>query len=222
MSTEDPRGAILQRDKTTYAIVPRTPAGLLNADILEALARVVRKFEIPIVKITSGQRLALVGLKKEEVEQVWQDLRLDVGRAIELCLHYVQACPGTAVCRFGQQDSLGLGVELEKTYAEREMPAKLKIGVSGCPMCCGESHLRDIGLIGKKNGWTITFGGNSGGRPRVADVLAVDLSREDALQLVDRCVAFYIANGKKKERTARMVERLGSEAVKEGIMGKGE
>lgn len=222
MNTEDPRGAILQRDKTTYAIVPRTPAGLLSADILEALARVVRKYEIPIVKITSGQRLALVGLKKEEVEQVWQDLSLDVGRAIELCLHYVQACPGTTVCRFGQQDSLGLGVELEKTYAERETPAKLKIGVSGCPMCCGESYLRDIGLIGKKNGWTVTFGGNSGGRPRVADVLAENLSREDALRLVDRCVAFYIANGKKKERTSRMVERLGSEVVKEGIMGTKE
>lgn len=218
MSTEDPRGAILQRDKTTYAIVPRTPAGLLSADILEALARVVRKYEIPIVKITSGQRIALVGLKKEEVEQVWQDLKLDVGHAIELCLHYVQACPGTAVCRFGQQDSLGLGVELEKLYAEIDTPAKLKIGVSGCPMCCGESYLRDIGLIGKKNGWTVTFGGNSGGRPRMADVLAENLSRKEALQLVDRCIAFYIANGKKKERTARLVERLGSEAVKEAIL----
>jgi NAD(P)H-nitrite reductase large subunit len=222
MSTEDPRGAILQRDKTTYAIVPRTPAGLLSVDILEALARVVRKYKIPIVKITSGQRIALVGLKKEEVEQVWQDLRLDVGRAIELCLHYVQACPGTAVCRFGMQDSLGLGVELERTYAEKETPAKLKIGVSGCPMCCGESYLRDVGLIGKKNGWTVTFGGNAGGRPRVADVLAEDLSREEALRLVDRCIAFYAANGKKKERIARLVERLGSEAVKEGIMGTKE
>lgn len=223
MSTDnDPRGAILQRDKTTYAIVPRTPAGLVTADILEALARVVRKFEIPIVKITSGQRLALVGLKKEEVEQVWEDLRMDVGRAFELCLHYVQACPGTAVCRFGQQDSLGLGLELEKTYAERETPAKLKIGVSGCPMCCAESYLRDIGLIGKKSGWTVTFGGNAGGRPRVADVLAENLNREEAVQLVHRCIEFYNGNGKKKERTARLVERLGSDVVRDGILGTGK
>ena len=223
MSTDnDPRGAILQRDKTTYAIVPRTPAGLVTADILEALARVVRKFEIPIVKITSGQRLALVGLKKEEVEQVWEDLRMDVGRAFELCLHYVQACPGTAVCRFGQQDSLGLGLELEKTYAERETPAKLKIGVSGCPMCCAESYLRDIGLIGKKSGWTVTFGGNAGGRPRVADVLAENLNREEAVQLVHSCIEFYNGNGKKKERTARLVERLGSDVVRDGILGTGK
>jgi len=220
MSSDDPRGAILQRDKTTYAIVPRTPAGLVSADILEALAKVVRKYEIPIVKITSGQRLALVGLKKEEIEQVWQDLKLDVGRAIELCLHYVQACPGTAVCRFGQQDSLGLGLELEKIYAEKETPAKLKIGVSGCPMCCAESYLRDIGLIGKKSGWTVTFGGNAGGRPRVADVLAENLSREEAIRLVERCIDFYNASGKKKERTARMVQRLGSDAVRQGIVGE--
>lgn len=220
MSSDDPRGAILQRDKTTYAIVPRTPAGLVSADILEALARVVRKYDIPIAKITSGQRLALVGLKKEQVEQVWQELELDVGRAIELCLHYVQACPGTAVCRFGQQDSLGLGLELEKTFAEMETPAKLKIGVSGCPMCCAESYLRDIGLIGKKSGWTVTFGGNAGGRPRVADVLAENLSREEAIQLAERCIAFYNASGKKKERTARMVERLGSDAVRQGVLGQ--
>jgi NAD(P)H-nitrite reductase large subunit len=218
MTTEDLKGAILQRDKKTYAIVPRTPAGLVTADILEAIARVVRKYEIPIVKITSGQRLALVGLEKGDIDKVWEDLKLDVGRAIELCLHYVQACPGTAVCRFGQQDSLGLGIELEKMYVEQEMPAKLKIGVSGCPMCCAESYLRDIGLFGKKSGWTVTFGGNAGGRPRVADVLAENLSRQEAIDLVDKCVSFYRKNGKKKERTARMVERLGIEAVRADVL----
>jgi len=219
MTTDELRGAILQRDKTTYAIVPRTPAGLLSADVLEALAAVVRKYSIPIVKITSGQRIALVGLDKEDIERVWDDLRLEVGRAIELCLHYVQACPGTTVCRFGQQDSLGLGLELEKIYADREMPAKLKIGVSGCPMCCAESYLRDIGLFGKKSGWTLAFGGNSSGHPRVADVLAENLSRDEAIALVEKCVLFYRNNGKKKERTARMVERLGVEAVRAGILG---
>jgi len=220
MTTDELRGAILQRDKTTYAIVPRTPAGLLNADVLEALATVVRKYSIPIVKITSGQRIALVGLDKEDIERVWDDLRLEVGRAIELCLHYVQACPGTTVCRFGQQDSLGLGLELETIYADREMPAKLKIGVSGCPMCCAESYLRDIGLFGKKSGWTLTFGGNAGGHPRVAEVLAENLSREEAIALVEKCVVFYRNNGKKKERTARMIERLGAEAVRAGILEK--
>ena len=103
--SEHPKGAILQRDKTTYAIVPRTPVGLVSVDDLERIVKVVRKYEIPVVKITSGQRFALVGIKKEDVDKVWEDLGMDVGKATELCLHYVQACPGTAVCQFGVQAS---------------------------------------------------------------------------------------------------------------------
>ena len=143
---EHPTGAILQRDKETYAIVPRTPVGLVTPDDLEALAGVARKYSIPVIKITSGQRFALVGLKKEDVDSVWQELGMDVGKATELCLHYVQACPGTAVCKFGVQDSLGLGTAIEGFFTEMELPAKVKIGISGCPFCCGESFVRDIGI----------------------------------------------------------------------------
>ncbi len=215
--SETPDGAILQRDKTTYAIVPRTPVGLLSADILEALARVVRKYEIPVVKITSGQRMALVGARKDDIEKIWNDLGTDIGRAVELCVHYAQACPGTAVCKFGIQDSLGMGVELEKIYLGVDFPAKIKFGVSGCPFCCGESYMRDIGLIGKKKGWTLIFGGNSGGKPRIGDVIGEDLSREEVMDLAQKCLDFYQENGKKKERTARFVERVGLDALKEAI-----
>ncbi len=215
---ETPRGAILQRDKETYAIVPRTPVGMVSPETLEAIARVVRKYEIPIVKITSGQRLALVGMRGEDVERIWQDLKMDVGRAVELCLHYVQACPGNSVCRFGVQDSLGLGMELEERYAGIDLPAKLKIGVSGCPMSCAESYLRDIGCIGRAKGWLVTFGGNAGGRPRIADEVARNLSRDDAIALVGRLVEFYRQEGKRKERTARLVDRIGIEAVKKAVL----
>ncbi len=215
----NPYGAILQRDKKTYAIVPRTPVGLVTPEVLEAIVRVVKKYDIPIVKITSGQRLALVGLKEEDLGRVWEDLRLDVGRAIELCLHYVQACPGNSVCRFGVRDSLGIGLELEKRFASQEMPAKLKIGVSGCPMCCAESYLRDVGLIGKAKGWVVTFGGNAGGRPRIGDVIAQGLVREDAVALVQRLVDFYRKEGKKKERAARFAERLGIETIRQAVVG---
>jgi len=165
-------GAILQRDKKTYAIVPRTPLGIVTPQGLESIAQVVKKYNIPVVKITSGQRMALVGLKEEDVAPAWKDLGMDVGRATELCVHYAQACPGTAVCRLGVQDSLGLGTELEDLFTGMELPAKVKFGVSGCPMCCGESFVRDVGVLGKKKGWTVIFGGNSGGRPRVGDVVA--------------------------------------------------
>jgi NAD(P)H-nitrite reductase large subunit len=214
---KEPRGAILQRDKKTYAIVPRTPSGMVSPEILEGLTRVVRKYNIPIMKVTSGQRLALVGIKGEDIDTIWQELEMDIGRAIELCLHYVQACPGTAVCKYGRQDSLGLGLEIENFFYDYELPAKLKIGVSGCPFCCGESYVRDIGIIGKKKGWIVTFGGNSAGRPRIADVLAENIGKEEVLSLVKKILDFYKDNGKKKERTARFVERIGIEEVKKHL-----
>jgi NAD(P)H-nitrite reductase large subunit len=211
-------GAILQRDKETYAIVPRTPLGVVTPEILESIVSVVRKYNIPVVKITSGQRMALVGLKEDDVAPAWQDLGMDVGRASELCVHYAQACPGTAVCRFGVQDSLGMGTELEKLFIGMELPAKVKFGVSGCPMCCGESYVRDVGVLGKKNGWTLIFGGNSGGRPRIGDVVAEDLDKEEAIALTRRCLEYYAANGKKKERTARFMERTGIDALKKAVL----
>ena len=211
-------GAILQRDRETYAIVPRTPLGMVSPQVLESIAQVVKKYDIPVVKITSGQRMALVGLKEADVAPAWKDLGMDVGRATELCVHYAQACPGTAVCRFGVQDSLGMGMELEKLFIGMALPAKVKFGVSGCPMCCGESYVRDVGVLGKKKGWTVIFGGNSGGRPRIGDVIAEDLDKEEAVDLIKRLLEYYAANGKKKERTARFMERIGVDAVKEAIL----
>ena len=213
-----PKGAILQRDKKTYAIVPRTPAGMVSPEIMEGIMKVVRQYNIPITKITSGQRLALVGIKKEDIDPVWDALQMDVGRAIELCLHYVQACPGTAVCTYGRQDSLGLGLDIEDFFYGYQLPAKVKIGVSGCPFCCGESYVRDIGIIGKKKGWIVTFGGNSGGRPRIADVLAKDLSKDEVIELMKKCLDYYKDNAKKKERTARFVNRIGIEEMKKHLV----
>jgi len=175
--------------------------------------------EAPIIKITSGHRLALVGMKGEVVNDIWEDLGMDMGKATELCLHYVQACPGNAVCKFGVQDSLGLGIEIENFFLGMELPAKVKIGVSGCPFCCGESFVRDIGILAKKKGWTLVFGGNSARRPRVGDIIAEDISREEVITLTKSCLEYYAANGKKKERTARFVERIGIEQIKSDILG---
>ena len=218
MADDSPRGAILQRDRKTYAIVPRTPVGLVSPEVLEAISSVVRKYNIPITKITSGQRLALIGMKREEVDRIWNDLKMEIGPAVELCVHYVQACPGTEVCKFGVRDSIGLGLELEKLYVGMDLPAKVKIGVSGCPFCCAESYVRDIGLIGKKKGWVVTFGGNSGGRPRIGDVIAEDVSDTEAVSLVQHCLEYYRDNVTKKIRTARFVEKVGIESIKQAVV----
>lgn len=214
---DGPRGAILQRDKETYAIVPRTPLGLVTPDILDNISRVARKYNIPIIKITSGQRMALVGIKPDRIENIWKELELEPGKATELCVHYVQACPGTAVCRLGVQDSLALGLDLEKLFIGMDLPSKVKIGVSGCPMTCGESFVRDIGVQGHKKGWTFIFGGNSGGHPRIGDVLAEELTTEQVVEFAKKCLEYYQANGKKRERTARFVERVGIDSVKKAL-----
>jgi NAD(P)H-nitrite reductase large subunit len=156
-------------------------------------------------------------MKKDEIDKIWEELGTDIGRATELCVHYAQACPGTAVCKFGVQDSLGLGIELEKMFEGVELPAKFKFGVSGCPLCCGESYVRDVGLIGKKKGWTLIFGGNSGAKARIGDVLAEDLSKEDVVDLVKKCLEYYKENGKKKERTSKFMERVGADAMKQAV-----
>jgi NAD(P)H-nitrite reductase large subunit len=215
---EAPKGAILQRDKETYAIVPRIPGGLAKLDNFRDVVKVVEKYDIPIIKITSGHRLALVGMKAEVVDNIWQDLKMDMGKATELCLHYVQACPGNVVCKYGAQDSLGLGIEIEEFFLGMELPAKVKIGISGCPFCCGESFVRDIGIFGKKKGWTIIFGGNSARRPRIGNIIAENVDRETAITLTKRCLEYYAANGKKKERTARFIERTGIEAMKKTVL----
>lgn len=218
--SDAPLGAILQRDKLTYAVVPRTPVGLLTPDDLESLAAVARKYAIPVIKITSGQRFALVGIKPEDVNKVWTDLKMDVGKATELCLHYVQACPGTAVCKFGLQDSLGLGLEIEKMFHGQDLPAKVKIGVSGCPLCCGESYVRDIGVLGKRGGWSLIVGGSSARRPRVGDMLKDDLSQAEVLEAIGKFFAYYAKHAKPRERTAAFLDRVGIEQVKEAVLGE--
>lgn len=215
--TDVPLGAFIQRDKQTYAIVPRMPMGLVTPDVLENIATVARKHEIPIIKITSAQRMALVGIKPESVEQIWQEIGMDVGPAVEICVHYVQACPGNAVCKFGIQDSLGLGGKLEELFVGMELPAKGKIGISGCPLNCGEGYVRDFGAFGKKSGWTVMFGGNSGGKPRIGDVIAQDLSTEEVVELGKKCFEYYQNNANPKERTARFIERIGIDEFKAAI-----
>jgi len=143
---------------------------------------------------------------------------MDPGKATELCLHYVQACPGTAVCKFGLQDSLGLGMKIESFFIGMDLPAKVKIGVSGCPFCCGESFVRDIGVFGKKNGWCLVIGGSSTRRPRVGDLVREHLSEEQIIPLIRQTLEYYREKAKGRERMARFVDRIGIESVKDALV----
>jgi len=217
---EGPKGAILQRDKETYAIVPRMPMGVLTPAILERLAKVARKYDVRIIKITSGQRIALVGVKPQDVENAWNDLELEVGPAEGLCVHYVQACPGTETCKFGQGDSLGLAARIERMYVGKKdfIPAKLKFGISGCRLNCSESFVRDIGAFASPDGWTVVVGGNSGGRPRIGNVIAEKCSEAETLELMKRILDFYARNANQRERLPRFIERIGVNEFKRAVL----
>jgi NAD(P)H-nitrite reductase large subunit len=211
-------GATLQRDGKTYAVSTRTPGGLVSPEHLERVAAVARKYVIPLVKITSGQRIALVGVQEAQLEGIFRDLGANADRTGGPCLHFVQACLGTESCRFGVQDSLGLAREVEARFREKMYPAKLKIGISGCPRSCGESHTRDIGILGTARGWTVIFGGNGGTRPRIGDVVAMNLSGDDVLDLVGRLLEYYKTHANPKERTARFMERVGMDTLRSELL----
>jgi len=211
-------GAILQRDGKTFGIVTRVPGGFVTPEALENLAAVARKYHVPIVKLTSGQRFMLIGIPEKDLAAVYKDLGSFGEKETAPCVKYVQTCLGTDVCKYGVQDSTELGLELEKKYHGITFPAKLKFGVSGCPRCCGESFIRDIGVIGTQRGWTVVFGGNSGRRPSIGTLVAEDLSRDDALDLVHRLLEYYQDNANPKERTARFLERIGFDRLKSELL----
>jgi NAD(P)H-nitrite reductase large subunit len=211
-------GATLQRDGKTYAVSTRTPGGIVTPEHLERVAATARKYGVPLVKITSGQRIALAGIPEADLEGIFRDLGADADRTGGPCLHFVQACLGTESCRFGNQDSLGLARAVEAGFRDRIYPAKLKIGVSGCPRSCGESHTRDVGILGSARGFTVIFGGNGGTRPRIGDILARNLSGEEALDLTERVLEYYRTHANPGERTARFMERVGMETLKDELL----
>ncbi len=125
------KGAIPQRDNKTYAIAPHIPCGVVTPDLLGRIADVAEKYNAQAIKITGATRIAIVGLSEEHIDQVWDDLQLDKGAAVGLCVRSIRACPGTTFCKIGRQDALGMGMELDRCYHGRELPGKFKMAV--CP-----------------------------------------------------------------------------------------
>ncbi|MFP4170236.1 MAG: NAD(P)/FAD-dependent oxidoreductase [Methanomassiliicoccales archaeon] len=211
------KGAIIQRDKETFAIAPHIPGGIVQPDQLRKIADVAEKYGAKAMKITSAQRIALVGLREEDIDDVWADLGMPPGAAIGLCVRSVKFCPGTTFCKRGIQDSVGMGMKMDERYHGMELPQKLKIAVSGCPNCCAESWVRDVGLIGGKKGWTLVVGGTSGRKPRIAQELASDLSDEEAVETIDRVINHYKENSDKM-RLGRFIEEIGFDQFKEAVL----
>lgn len=208
------KGAVLQRDKETYAVVPHMPGGLVTPDALRKIADVAEKYNAQALKLTSAQRLAIVGLKEEDLENVWQDLDMKPSAAIGLCVRSIKFCPGTTFCKRGQQDSVGLGLKLDERYHGLELPSKFKMGVSGCANSCGENHFRDVGVMGMPKGFRLMAGGNGGVTPRIAQILYNGLDEGQVMEKIDKIIKVYAEGAKKHERLGKFIERIGLDEFK--------
>jgi len=220
MLQDGDRGVIIQRDKQTYAVAPHIPCGVVTGDTLRKLADVAEKYGAAALKITSAARIAIVGIGEKDVDDIWSDLGMKAGAAVGLCVRSVKACPGTTFCKRGIQDSLGLGIKLDEKYHGLQLPAKFKLGVSGCANQCAETCIKDIGLVGLPKGWKVLVGGNGGGRPRLAQELAKELGTEEAIALVDKIIEYYKVNGKPRRRLGAMIEKMGFDNFKSVVLSE--
>ncbi len=213
------KGAILQRDKKNYAVAPHIPGGIImDSNVLRKIADVADKYKAKALKITSAQRIAIVGIEEEQIDAAWSDLDMDKGNAIGLCVRSVKICPATHFCKRAQQDAVTLGLQLDERYHGMELPSKFKIGVSGCLNSCSENAIKDLGIMGMPKGYTIFIGGNAGVKPRLADRLIENVPQDQVLPLVDKIVTYYKENAKPRERMSGMIERIGFENVKQAIL----
>jgi NAD(P)H-nitrite reductase large subunit len=207
------KAAILQRDGETYAIAPHIPGGIVFPETLRRMADIAEKYEVAALKITSAQRIAIVGLKEEDLDAAWEDLGLKPGAAIGLCVRSIKICPGTTFCKRGKQDSVGLGLKLDEKYHGMQLPSKFKMGVCGCPNSCSEPRIKDIGIMGTPKGFTVSVGGSAGLRPRLGDIVVKDLSEEQVLDLVERIISFY-KGYEKPRRIGEVIDEIGIEEFK--------
>ncbi len=209
----------IQKDGT-YSVVPRMWGGLTNPKELRAIADVAEKFDVPEVKVTGGQRIDLFGVKKEDLPAMWQDLYAAgfvSGHAYGKAMRTVKTCVGKNWCRFGTQDSTGLGVKLEQLTWGSWMPHKFKLAVSGCPRNCAEATIKDFGVVCVDAGFELHIGGNGGVKVRVTDLLCKVKTEEEVLEYCAAFVQLYREQARYLERTAPWVERAGLSYIKDTL-----
>ena len=193
----------IQKDGT-YSVVPRMPGGEVTPDGLIAVGQVAKKYGL-YTKITGGQRVDLFGARVEQLPEIWEELiaaGFESGHAYGKSLRTVKSCVGSTWCRYGVDDSVGLAIELENRYKGLRAPHKIKFGVSGCTRECAEAQGKDVGIIATEKGWNLYVCGNGGMKPRHAELLAADLSKQDLIRYIDRFLMFYIRTADRLQRTS--------------------
>ena len=213
--------ANIQKDGT-YSVIPRMWGGETTADELRRIADAVDKYQIPTVKVTGGQRIDLLGVKKEDLQAVWRDIGMPSGHAYAKALRTVKTCVGSEWCRMGTQDSTQMGKDLERAMWRMYAPHKVKFAVSGCPRNCAEAGIKDVGIIGVDSGWEMHIAGNGGIKTEVAHFLVKLKTAEEVLEYTGAFMQLYREEGWYLERTVHYVGRVGMDHVKKRILDDAE
>jgi nitrite reductase [NAD(P)H] large subunit len=214
--------ANIQKDGT-FSVVPEIPGGVCSADDLRRIADVADKYQVPLLKLTGGQRIDLVGIAKEDLPGVWRDLGMPAGFAWAKSYRTCKSCIGVDFCRFGLGDSIALAKKVEGRLRGLESPGKLKLATAGCPRNCSEALVKDVGAVAVEGGkWEIYVGGAAGAHVRKGDLLCVVDSHEQVLLFSERFIQFYRENAKYKERTYTFVERIGIGRIRSIVVDDSE
>ncbi|WP_395700639.1 nitrite reductase large subunit NirB [Aquabacterium sp.] len=213
--------ANIQKDGS-YSVIPRMWGGETTADELRRIADVVDKYKIPTVKVTGGQRIDLLGVKKEDLVNVWKDIGMPSGHAYAKALRTVKTCVGSEWCRFGTQDSTQMGKDLERALWRMYAPHKVKLAVSGCPRNCAEAGIKDVGVIGVDSGWELYVAGNGGIKTEVAHFFVKVKTAEEVLEYAGAFLQLYREEGWYLERTCHWISRVGLDYVKQQVLDDAE
>ena len=206
--------ANIQKDGT-FSVIPEMPGGVTTPADLIRIAEIAQKYNVPLVKLTGGQRIDLVGVSKEDLPKMWADLGMPSGHAYGKSYRTCKSCIGTEYCRFGLGDSMGLATKIEKRFRGVDSPAKLKLATAGCPRNCSEAMVKDIGAVAIGNDkWEIYVGGAAGAHIRKGDVLCTVEGEDAVMQITARFMQYYREHAKWKERTYTFVERVGIERLR--------
>ncbi len=213
--------ANIQKDGT-YSVIPRMYGGVTSPDQLRKIADVADKYAVPMVKVTGGQRIDLLGVKKEDLTNMWADLDMPSGYAYGKSIRTVKTCVGSEFCRFGTQNSTQMGIDIEKAFDHMWAPHKVKFAVSGCPRNCAESGIKDVGIIGVDSGWEMYVGGNGGIKTEVAQFLCKVKTAEEVLEYSGAFIQIYREEARYLDRTVHWIERVGLDYVKKRVLEDAE
>jgi hybrid cluster-associated redox disulfide protein len=214
-----PKGANLQKinnGNRTYAITPHLPGGFIKPDVMRKYADIAEKYH-GVMKLTSAQRVMITGLKAEDIDKIWEELGMQPAMGFANCVRSIKICPGSVFCKRGKQDSIKLGMELDKLYHKKEMPSRMKFGVAGCPNSCSEVHVKDIGVMGTDIGWDIYVGGTAGAHPRLANLLIEGLEYDEVIRIVGVIVQYYQKNAD-IERVGQFIDRVGFKKFRADVL----